>query len=386
MNLRNKLLAVGIAAGLVLTPVASTALASQSHAGPVVSQVQNQDAATRAADWLNSQFVDSTYLTGFTGEGDPSNTADAVLALVASQAHPETITKAVEWLQSQAPTAATNAGNSARFLLVADAMGIDPTDFGGVDLVSKVADDGSSQAGNPYGLALQVLALSRSGATVPDGIVNALSATQEASGAFAFPSGIDIDSTGLAALALSLLTEDPDAQDAADAAVQWLLDNQCTTVVGQCTSVGAYWGSYSPANTSGLVIPALATAGYDETDEVAWLLTQQTGDGGFAYNGASDIYATSQALIAITGSSLATVEMFEYTEPTQTPVPTSVAPTPVPEETTPTTSASSTSPAPTASADKPQKLPQTGSDGSGMIGLALITLAAGVVAASRIRK
>lgn len=384
MNLRSKLLAAGTLFSLVLAPVASSTLAVPAHAGPVVSQVQNAGAATRAADYLSAQFVNGTHLLNYTGAPDAANTADGVLGLMAARSHADTIAAAVAWLQSQAPTVATGAGTSARLAIVAEAMGIDPTSFGGVNLIAKVADNGTGQAGNPYGLALQVIALHRAGVTVPTGIVTNLLAAQDASGAFGFPGyPIDPDSTALSALALSLLTGDQQALDASARAIRWFSANRCD-VITTCPAPGAYWNTWTPANTSGLTIGALLQAGANVSAEQTWLIGQQQADGGFPSSGASDAYATAQALLGVTGESLVTVTMFQTSSPSPTPTETPAASTPAPSPSNPASDPST--PASTFPSGKPLKLPRTGSDGSGVAVLGLITIGVGLVATIRIPK
>ena len=92
--------------------------------------------------------------------------------------------------------------------------------------------------------------------------------------------------------------------------VGWLIDNQCTETSELCPTTGPYWGSYSPANTAGLAIAALRLAGEDTTDQLTWLYAQQEADGGFPAAigaGYSDVYATAQSLVAVTGSDLTSV-------------------------------------------------------------------------------
>ena len=217
MSFRTTLAAVGLAAGLVLAPLASPAT---SHAAPDVDVVA-------AADWLSGQFTDNQYLKGFDGSTpDPATTIDGVLALVAADAHPELVASTVTWLGGQAGELASTPTSAARAAILAEAVGQDAANFGGVNLVTAMQGDLGDAASNPYGLALLVIGLERTDTQVPAAVVDALLATQQDDGAFAFPDfGVDIDSTALAAQALSLLDDNERAGLAQRKAVGWLIDN-----------------------------------------------------------------------------------------------------------------------------------------------------------------
>lgn len=308
MNLKDKLATVGIAVGLAIAPLAA-ATPALSHAAPAKAP---DEVLVRAADWLSNQFNDGQYLTGFDATTpSPANTIDGALALVAAGTQGERVDQAVEWVRTQASDYVTDPTSAARAAILADAVGQDATDFGGVNLVTAMQGDLGEAAANPYGLGLLVIGLERTKTEVPATVVDALLATQEDDGAFGFPDfGVDIDSTAVAAQALALLGGNPQADEAAKQAVDWLVANQCTEVSAMCPTVGAYWGSYSPANTAGLAIPALRLAGVDTTEQLAWLVTQQEADGGFPPAigaGYSDAYATAQALLGLAGADLAGV-------------------------------------------------------------------------------
>lgn len=309
MKLRTRLASAVLAAGLVMTPLVATTSPASSVAAPVKASAE---VIEKAANWLSGQFTDDQYLTGFDGTSpDPGNTIDGVLALVAADAHSKTVHSATQWVSGQAPAYAVNPASAARMTILADAVGKDPISFGGVDLLAAMEGALGDAEANPYSLALLVIALERVSAEVPATVTDALLATQDPSGAFGFPGyGIDPDATAIAAQALLQVHGDQPAADAAKKAVDWLVANQCTEASEMCPTPGAYWGSFSPANTSGLAIPALRLAGVDTTDQVAWLVSQQEADGGFPPAigaGYSDAYATAQALIGLSGSDLATV-------------------------------------------------------------------------------
>ncbi|MGB3954867.1 MAG: prenyltransferase/squalene oxidase repeat-containing protein, partial [Brooklawnia sp.] len=306
MKLRTRAAAIALTTGLVLGGAPLLAGPALSHAAPT-------EAVQHAADWLAGQFVDDQHLVGFDGATpDPTYTIDGALALVAAGGQPETVDAATEWVASQAAVFVSNPGSAARTAILADAVGADLTDFGGVNLVEQMqAPLDEATFANPYGLGMLVIAMDRTDTEVPAAVLDALLATQDDQGAFGFPEfGVDIDSTAIAALALGALEDNEQAQQANERAVEWLLANQCTETSQMCPETGAYWGSFSPANTSGLAIQALRQAGEDVTEQEDWLLGQQQTDGGFPAAigaGYSDAYATAQAILGLSGTDLINV-------------------------------------------------------------------------------
>lgn len=298
MSLRSKVAAVGLAAGLLLAGLGAPAA---SHAEPTTDA-----AATAAGNWLAQQFVGGgQYLNGYDGTTpDPANTVDGVLALLAVDAAPETVSTASSWLTVEAATYVNDPSSAARMAIFADAAGLDATDLGGFNAVKAMQNELGELTSNPYGLALLVIGLERTTGEVPAEVLDALLATQDTDGAFAFPDyGVDIDSTALAAQALAS-QDDQRSKQAAKQATDWLVTQQCTEVSELCPVVGDYWGSYSPVNTAGLAIPALAQAGVNVDAQRAWLAAQQLPDGGFPPAlGAdySDAYATAQAVVGLWG-------------------------------------------------------------------------------------
>lgn len=316
MKIRALLTAAALSVGLFLAPLAGAGQAMAAPAAPPAPEqtmLTEYTVAQEAAGWLANQFTDGQSLTGFDGTPDVSVTIDGVLALVAADAAPEVTASATEWVREQAPGFAVDPATAARTAILATALDEDPTDFGGVNLVEKMTGELGDVAQNPYGLSLLVIGLDRSGTEVPAAVTDALLAAQDAEGAFGFPGyGVDIDTTALAALALALQDENQAATEASGKALDWLLANQCTETSDLCPEPGAYWGSYSPVNTSGLAIGALRYADRPVDKEIAWLVGQQEGSEGFPAAigaGYSDPYATAQAVVALSGSSMAQIGM-----------------------------------------------------------------------------
>lgn len=314
MVLRARLYAVLLALSLVLTPLLAPAVSAaepNEQMVPVSTLPPELAGITSAGAWLADQFVDGDYLLGFDGATpDPANTIDGAIALFAAGGHQAAADQATAWVADQAASYVTDPVSAARVAILADVAAQDPTDFGGVNLVDALGGELGDIETNPYGLALISIALTRLDLEVPANVTTALLATQEADGAFGYPGyGIDPDATAIATQALLNLTA-AEAAEPATRAVDWLSANQCTESSELCPETGAYWGSYSPANTAGLAIGALTDADQDTADQLAWLVDFQNPDGGFpAAIGVpdSDPYATAQAILGLRQASLVNV-------------------------------------------------------------------------------
>ncbi len=102
----------------------------------------------------------STTVAG-TAYADAGLTADAVLALDAAGTGQSEAAKATAWLEDNVASYMGGggdeayAGATAKLLVVADAQGVDPTDFGGVDLVETLLgleqNDGQFKDRSAYG-------------------------------------------------------------------------------------------------------------------------------------------------------------------------------------------------------------------------------------------
>jgi hypothetical protein len=107
--------------------------------------------AAAGARWLAYQLSDEGSIDGWDGQPSASNTAQTALALAAAGKQAASFDAAVGWLEDNvealvAPDGTDNPGGMGYALLVADAAGLDATDFGGVDLVERLeatmGDDG----------------------------------------------------------------------------------------------------------------------------------------------------------------------------------------------------------------------------------------------------
>ncbi len=381
MTLRHRFAAAGLAAALTLTPIAgvtaSTLGATVAQAAPSSSQ-----SASSAASWLATQLADGQcYKSPYTGAADISGTANALIGLVAG-GNGTAAQKVNGWLQTNI-SLATKPGQLAIVAIAAEAIGDDPSNYGGRDLIGDITeavDKGEGTLGDPYSDSLALIAIKGASDKVPDDLVASLVKQQNAEGEFFFGSGSsawpDPDATGVAIQALDGIEGD-DAGAALSKAVAWATKNQ--------KSAG-YWDSYSPANTTSLIGSALQEQGKDVSKALAWMKGQQLKDGSLpAELGGTDgdAYATAQSLLLLGGVTLNTVSL-QGGEPTTAPTSTSTTPSPTPTTTgtaTATATGSTTSmPAGSdGSGDKPSALPSTGAEGPSRAG-ELGALALGFVA------
>lgn len=312
---------VGIATFAMLVP-GTTAAVAQTADDPAP--------ADAAAGWLAAQFADGERLdTTFDGQTYPDAglTADAVLAFAGAGVAGDRIEAATDWLESQVAiytgdgSSEIYAGATAKLIVVAETTGRDATAFGDRDLVGQLAgletDTGrfsdTSQWGdfsNGLTQSLAIVALERAtdegasaaavgflaDAACDDGGVPEQFGTDACSGA--------VDATGFAVQAFLAAGE----TDAADAAVDWLLDAQ--------SDDGSFGGGGATANTNstGIAAVALAAAGEDEAAAAAaaWLAAAQYDCAGvapgaipYAPTEEGDLQrATAQALPGLTGVGL----------------------------------------------------------------------------------
>ncbi|MFI9626691.1 prenyltransferase/squalene oxidase repeat-containing protein [Streptomyces sp. NPDC052042] len=220
-------------------------------------------------------------------------------------------------------------GSLGKTALLAEAVGRDPRDFGGQDLIAGLAKavcpakspgkdrtcagkGAYTNAGSVFSQSLGVIAQIRADESAPaaDAIAY-LKSLQESSGAWPSligePSAAEVDSTAVAAMALDLL---PDAasQTAVDKALTWLASQQ--------NPDGGFPGaSGNSVNSAALGVQGLSLDAEKYQDRIAraraFLASQQNADGGFniAKDGqrGSDVRASTQALGGTTGISYGTL-------------------------------------------------------------------------------
>ncbi|MFJ6657344.1 prenyltransferase/squalene oxidase repeat-containing protein [Streptomyces sp. NPDC091377] len=239
-------------------------------------------------------------------------------------------------------------GSLGKTALLAEAVGRDPRDFAGHDLIAALekavcagastAPDRSCAAKGAYTYApsvfsqsLAVIAQLRAGeedaAQEPIAYLKSLQHDNGAWPSLIPPTGdFDVDSTAMAAMALDLAGEDA----AVDEALSWIATRQLAD--------GGFPGAAgNSVNSAALAVQGLSLDTATYRDEIAdarrFLAAQQNGDGGFnvAKEGqrGSDLRASTQAVGGSTGISFADLERsLDGTSPQPTPRPSDSGGTP----------------------------------------------------------
>ncbi|MFJ5265259.1 prenyltransferase/squalene oxidase repeat-containing protein [Streptomyces sp. NPDC088387] len=235
-------------------------------------------------------------------------------------------------------------GSLGKTALLAEAVGRDPRDFGGEDLIAALAKavctapstapDRSCAAKGAYTYApsvfsqsLAVMAQVRAGEeTAAAEPIAYLASLQHTGGAW--PSLIpstndsDVDSTAIAAMAMDLAGGD-DAEQAVDKALAWIASKQLPD--------GGFPGAAgNSVNSAALAVQGMSLDAATYADQIAaarkFLAGQQNPDGGFnvAKEGqrGSDLRASTQAVSGATGISFGALERdLSGTSPQPTPSP-----------------------------------------------------------------
>lgn len=301
-----RLLTVGTAVAISLV---SFAPAPPAQAKPWPTPVVASDSRTaRAATWLAAHPAtdDEGYLYKiYNATG---------LAAASTSSTASTLRTRVRELRDGAASAIASKPTLAPYLTVlVDALHLNPKSFGSVDLITTIKTGVTKgDYSNAYGQALAIIALKRSGASVPSTLVQSLLAGQATTGAGAGSFGYsyggtfytDPDSTALAIQALDLVGKRKYASRV-KTAVAWAKANQ---------NAAGYWGAWSPVDTTALMATAFKTVapstqknlklGASYTKAFRWLKTQQLADGSFpaSLNGTSgDRWATFDGIFLLKG-------------------------------------------------------------------------------------
>jgi hypothetical protein len=276
---------------------------------------QGDEALSRALAWIETQQQpDGGYSNGFTSGSDVGTTADVILAVAlagrapsfweSADAHP------LDYLEGQvAAGAVSGSGLSAKVALALLALGRDPRDFGGVDLLVTVQEGFDSSlglfGGGTFDSALCVLALSLAGEALPDGAVEGMVATRLEDGSFAFngdltPGGGDSNTTALVVQALGAAG----AAEEIAPSLEYFRQTQ-NPDAGWTYQKPSAFGEETDANSTALVVEALLAAGEDLAewgDPIGALLGLQQESGSFAFNASTpgdSMLATAQAIPAL---------------------------------------------------------------------------------------
>ncbi len=338
---------------LVASLVALGSLLLGTGLAPVPAGAQGSqppDSVVLGARWLASQLTPEGYVEGLFAPGpDPDATRDVAFTLAATGLEQESFNAAIGWIKTNIEEVIApgdepdGAGTLGVLIMIAVAVGDDPRNFGGVDLIVRLeATLGQYEAGL-YGEAdptfdgvlrqsLALLGLDSAGVTPAASAVTWLNGQQCGLGRPTAPaseggfqnysppntacgepnastySGAETDAT---AVALSYYAG-VDDQGRSDDAAAFLRSSQ---------SPGGgfpwYVGDVDSPNSTALAIMGLFTAGGEESFDaglaaIAWLEDQQLGcdspdAGAFTSSysdGAADQFATRQAVLGVAGVTL----------------------------------------------------------------------------------
>ena len=284
---------------VILTTHFST-FASYS-AAPSVSAASVKEAASGAESYLLSAGAAdwSTFALARAGAAVPASFAQAALDNL-----------------SQNPDGFANPTALERTILVLKALGKNPQDIGGRNLIAELATYANLEKTGLNGAVYGLLALDSGGYTLPAGakwdaakLTAAVLAAQHADGSFSLSGGLagDPDVTAMAVTALAPQLADASVKAAVGKAVGWLAASETANGGWLSTSGGqAVETSESVAQT----VIALASVGIDPaTDQrfvkngkspLSDLMSFRSGSG-FSHlaGGGTDLLATQQALMAL---------------------------------------------------------------------------------------
>ncbi len=242
-------------------------------ASPASANLAPAVALADALEWLRGQQRADGGFVGFTGESDPSTTADAVYALAATNTPIESVTtegrSPLDFLLAHAQSYSATTGGAAKLALAAIAAGADPRQFGGVDLIARVESAYDEQTGlydpqlfvNAYALLAQAAA----GAEVSPAAIQAVLTRQARDGSWAWngstePGSGDSNTTAIVIQAL-IAAGLPRDHQAIAAGLDYLRSTQAAD------GSFAYQPSTEPlvgdANSTALAVQAILAAGND---------------------------------------------------------------------------------------------------------------------------
>ncbi|MEX0782396.1 MAG: prenyltransferase/squalene oxidase repeat-containing protein [Dehalococcoidia bacterium] len=307
------------------------------------------DAVVKGSAYIYSTLaVDGSY-----GSTSPGQNMDAILAIRAAGYDPSLdklpggVTPA-DYLEANA-AAVPNAAAAGKAALAAEALGIDPANVGGTDLIAKITGgydlDTNRYGADDFSHALGIIGLACTGTEVGPEPLDALLDTQIDDGGWGFGGAADPDTTALALQALvaaGIEADDPDLVEALD----YLKDAQLDD---------GSWGydGVGNANSTALVVQALLALGEDpETpaytkgaaNPISYLLSQQLPDGSF--EGFDPLFAANQVVPALAGRTFCNMSETPITRVREQVTPTPITTVPVPPTVTQTVVPTTVVPAP----------------------------------------
>ena len=300
-----------LSAGLAMTGPAS-ASAPPSRVSPAGVSPATKPAPTAAqagASWLGAQFTGKEIETG--GAPDPSSTVQAVLAFAAAGVGGKKAHAGLAWLKKNlesyvSPGGVDDAGSLSYVILAAQALGVDPTQFGGKKPTNN--------------------------------LINRLEATQRTTGSDAGLFGSQdptYDGAFRQGLSLAALANQgiPSSDPTMHAGIRWLKDQQCrdggwqayrsdTTTPCPAPNTSTFAGP--DTNSTALAVMGLVAAGATfPHDPTAFFVSAQNSDGGFEFvgtssPGSSDPDSTGEVIQALVA--LGDINKSEFTQSGGTPL------------------------------------------------------------------
>lgn len=306
-----------------------------AFAAAVTFALPEREAALRGVEYIRTtQQADG----GFGGFG-PGQTMDAIFAIRSAGIDPNSFVKEgktpADFLRTHAP-AVDRPGLAAKFVLGAKALGLNPRNVDGTDLVAVILnayDAGSGRfASDDFNHSLSIIGLAATGTGVPSGAVASLRSRQLPDGGWGFGNTSDPDSTAIALQAL-LAAGVPVGDGSVQAALAYFRSTQ---------AADGGWG-FDPAasnvNSTAFVVQALLAAGEDpegprytkgSANPIRFLLSQQRPDGSFV--GYDPAFATNQVVPALMGRTYVNAPDTPIVQATPSPTPGAGA-TPTPTRT-----------------------------------------------------
>jgi Prenyltransferase and squalene oxidase repeat/Squalene-hopene cyclase C-terminal domain len=294
-----------------------------------------------AVKWLTSvQNADGGFGPSLEDESSVSTTAWVALGLAAADRNPLDVARLgrtpIDFLRANVDELGS-AGDYARTILALEASGIDPSSFGGVDLVATLRDkqaENGSWVGWPGSTAFAVIALRTAGAT--GGLDRALSwlgkVQNEDGGWGDVPNSFSTaDGTGAVMQAM------PGAEISKHG-LGYLRKHQrpsggfVTGAAGAVNSQSTAWA-----------VQGMQAVGADPGSALDYLAARQAANGHYRYSASSDqtpVWVTGQVLTAVAGESFPIPPPPRAPEPSASvgsgaPVPGTVTPPAVPPTTSP---------------------------------------------------
>jgi hypothetical protein len=289
---------------------------------------------TAALDYLKTQQnTDGGFGSGFSPDSAVGSTADAILAIVAAGGDPTAFNQAgktpVTYLASNASSTAT-AGDLAKLIQAAIALGENPRHLGNVDSVSRLEAmiDASGKIGGDMDTfvsqLLAVMALSSAQRPIPAAALDIIKNAQQDSGGWAWDgtaaTAVDTNTTAFAVEALVAAGEPVGGQAVTNALAYYKsIQNEDG---GWPYANPSEYGTATDANSTAVTIQAIIAAGQDPAG-AAWtvaggetpvsaLEALQNKSGAFAWQAAmpdDNLLATVQALPALAGKAFPLVTM-----------------------------------------------------------------------------